>query len=326
MEALVTGSNGFIGSFLVERLLEKNYNVRCLIRQTSNLQWIKNLPVQFFYGDITKTKSLIAAVKNVDYVYHLSGKVRAKSFEEFLFVNQQGTINLLETCKKNAPSLKRFVYVSSQAAVGPSKKGIPLKETDAPRPISLYGKSKLLGEQETLRYREYFPVTIIRPPSVFGPRDDDILSIFKAVKRGVKPLVGQQEKRLSLVHVLDLVNAMIVAAEHERAKNEIFFITNSNGYSWIEFENTIARTLRKKGMFVRIPECLLDVVALINEVTARIMGKPALLNKDKVLEMKQQSWLIDNLKAKKILGFEAQTELETGIQSTVQWYKKQGWL
>ncbi len=326
MEVLVTGSNGFIGSFLVEKLLEKNYRVRCLVRQTSQLTWLENLPVKFFYGDITDSQSLSAAVKNVDYVYHLSGKVRAKSEREFLVVNQQGTRNVLEACRQYAPALKRFVYVSSQAAAGPSKNGIPLKETDHPEPISLYGKSKLFGEQETWRYRDFFPVTIIRPPSVFGPRDDDILSIFKIIKMGIKPQIGNREKRISLIYVFDLITALLLAAENERAKNEIFFVANGKCCSWSEFENIIAGVMNKKCVAIQIPEILLKMVAAVSEAVARILGRPALLNRDKVLEMEQPYWLIDNSKAKKLLNFEPEISLEIGILQTYQWYKKMGWL
>ena len=326
MRALVTGGNGFIGSHLVEKLLEKRYQVRCLIRKTSNLQWIKKLPVEFIYGDITDFDSLVAATKGVDYVFHLSGKVRARDEKEFYQVNQQGTHNLLEACLRNKLNLKRFVYVSSQAAAGPSLNAVPVKETDPPGPISIYGKSKLLGEKEVIKYSQFFPATIIRPPSVYGPRDDDILTIFKYVKTGIKPLIGKTEKKLSIIHVFDLVTGILLAAEQDKGKNETFFIANAQDCSWVELEDNIASALQTNGIFIHIPTILLDISAIISETIFRIMGQPALLNRDKALEMKQQYWLVDSTKAREKLGFKPGISIEEGLQSTCNWYREQGWL
>ena len=179
MKALITGSNGFIGSHLAERLLNHDYQVKCLVRKTSNLRWIKDLPVEVVYGDIADLNSLLPSVAGVDYVFHLSGALRANNENEFYRINQGGTKNLLEACRQQNPNLKRFVCVSTQAAAGPSIDGIPLTESDDPHPISIYGKSKQLGEQVVLEFQKFFPVTIIRPPIVYGPRDDDFLEAFE---------------------------------------------------------------------------------------------------------------------------------------------------
>ncbi len=326
MKALVTGGNGFIGSFLVERLLERNYQVKCLVRKTSNLRWIKDLPVQLVYGDVTNFDSLISLVKEIDYVYHLGGIVRAKNEQDFYLVNKEGSKNLLEACKQQNSNIKRFVYVSSQAAVGPSNDGIPITEDDFPCPISNYGKSKLAGEQEVVNYQKYFPVTIIRPPSVYGPRDDDILTIFKYIKSGIKPQIGKGEKKISIVHVNDLVRGILLAAEHKKAENETFFITNQNDCLWSELENLIAKVMGKNGVFVRVPEFLLDGIAFVSEKIARISGKAAIVNRDKALEMKQSYWLVDGSKAEKILGFVNEINIKEGLRQTYLWYQQQGWL
>jgi len=326
MEVLVTGGNGFIGSHLVEKLLQKKYQVRCLIRKTSDLRWIKNLHVKFFYGDIRSSETLIPAVKNVERIYHLSGQLRARTEKEFYEVNFGGTKNLLEAARQNAPELKRFVYVSSQAAVGPSKNGKFLSEEETPCPISLYGKSKLQGEKIVAEYKDYFPYTIIRPPSVYGERDDDIMEIFKYIKFGVKPLIGKQEKRISIIHVSDLVDGIILAAEHKRGKNESFFITNDEASSIRELENKIAAAMDKKAVFIYIPEFLLDVAARSSEFWAKLFNKPALLNKDKALEMKQRYWLLSSEKASKLLDFKPMIDIESGLKKTYRWYVEHGWL
>ncbi len=326
MKVLITGGNGFIGSYLVERLLNFGNQVRCLIRRTSNLRWIQNLSVEFAYGDIADFGSLLAAVADVDYIYHLSGALRANKPDEFFKINHQGTRNLLEVSRQRNPTLKRFIYVSSQAAVGPSGNSIPLTEIDLPRPISTYGESKLLAEQAVLEFQQHFPITIIRPSVVYGPRDDDLLEVFKFIKLGIKPLIGKQEKFISIIHVADLVRGIHIAGEHPDSANELFFMANQTSYSWIELENSIAHAMNKKNMTVRLPELLLDSAAFLSEGWAKIFKHAAILNRDKANEMKQRFWLMDSSKAEQRLGFTSEIPLEIGLKETYEWYRQHRWL
>lgn len=326
MKALVTGANGFIGSFLVEKLLEQDFEVTCLVRKTSNLRWINKLPVRFEFGDATNYDSLIKPVKDMDYIFHCGGIVRARKENDFFRVNYSGTENLLEACRKHNPKLKRFIYVSSQAAAGPAFDGNPVTETDPAKPISNYGRSKLKGEEITLEYAKHFPTTIVRPPSVYGPRDSDILTIFKYVNSGFKPKIGKKEKKISIVHVSDLVRGIILAAQHKKAENEIFFIANEQNFSLTEFMNLIANVMDKKGLVITVPEFMLDVAAFFSENLARITGKVAIVNRDKVREMKQQYWLVDSSKAKNLLGFSPIIDMKQGLKETYLWYQQQGWL
>ena len=326
MKALITGSNGFIGSFLVEELLEDNFEVTCLVRKTSNLRWIKKLPVRFEFGDVTNYESIINPVKNMDYIFHCGGIVRAQKENDFYRVNYLGTKNLLEACKKHNPNLKRFIYVSSQAAAGPAFDGNPVTEADPAKPISSYGKSKLQGEEITLEYTNHLPATIIRPPSVYGPRDTDIFTIFKYVNSGFQLKIGKKEKKISIVHVSDLVKGIVVAANHKKAENETFFISNRVNFSLTEFMNLVSGVVDKKGIAITIPEFILDVAAFFSENMARIAGKAAIVNRDKVREMKQQYWLVDSSKAKNLLGFSPEIDIKQGLKQTYVWYQEQGWL
>ncbi len=326
MKVLITGSNGFIGSHLVERLLKQKYRVICLVRKTSDLRWNKDLPVEFVYGDFTDSSSFFLFISDVGYIYHLGGILRAHKESEFFRVNYEGTKNLLEACRQHNSVLKRFVYISSQAAAGPSLNGIPLTEADPPKPISAYGRSKQLAEQAVLDFQSFFPITIIRPPVVYGPRDDDFLGVFKYIKFGIKPLIGNQEKIVNLINVNDLVRGIILAAEHPDAENEIFFMANQKGYSWIEVEDAIARVMDKRVMTIRFPEFVLDVVANLSEQVANVFKNTTIINRDKAVEMKQSYWLVDCSKAKQKLGFVPEIPLEQGLQETYHWYRLQGWL
>ncbi len=326
MEALLTGSNGFIGSHLTEALLSHGYRVRCLVRKTSNLQWIQALPVEFVYGDVTDFDSLVAVVRNIDVVFHLGGTVRARDEAAFDLVNHTGTENLLKASREFNPGLKKFVFISSQAAAGPSPDGTPLKEDDPARPISMYGRSKRKAEEAVLSYRKDFPITLIRPPSVYGPRDDDILEIFKYVKRGIRPALGRKDKFISLIHVKDLIAGIVLAAEKEIANGRIYFLANPDPVSVSEFGGWIETAMGVKALTIRIPERIVEAMAVISEYFAKLRHRVALLNRDKAAEMKQRYWTVDSSRAQKELGFTAHIPVAEGVRETCAWYRSQGWL
>ncbi len=145
MRALVTGSNGFIGSFLVERLLDKDWKVRCLVRKTSNLRWLEGPDIELAYGEMFDISSLHGAVKNADVVFHLAGVTKGKSEQDYIRGNYQATINMLKACQDSGGASKKFILISSQAAGGPSRDNSPLSEEEATSPISAYGRSKKNG-------------------------------------------------------------------------------------------------------------------------------------------------------------------------------------
>jgi nucleoside-diphosphate-sugar epimerase len=189
--ALVTGANGFIGSHLVEHLLASKMEVRCLVRKSSDLRWIEGLPVRIRHGDVRDgSEDMKSAVDQVDLIFHLAGSTKAQSQESFDSSNFTGTMNLAEAAVRYAPNLSRFVLVSSQAAAGPSKNRLPVRETDVPRPVTPYGRSKLKAEQALLARSGELPVVVVRPPSVYGPRDRDFLTLIKLVNRGLKLRLG----------------------------------------------------------------------------------------------------------------------------------------
>jgi dihydroflavonol-4-reductase len=325
-KALVTGANGFVGSHLVEGLLSKGYHVICLVRKTSNLRWLCGLNVEYVYADISEKDSLKNVSKDVDFIFHVAGLTKAKSNEEYFKANYEGTKNLLEACVKDNPQIKRFVYISSQAAVGPGTNEQPLDETAPCNPITHYGKSKLEGEKIVLEFSSKLPVAIIRPPAVYGPRDSDILSFFKVVNHGFKTFFGKGESFLSLCYVEDLIDGMILAAESPKATDQIYFIADDQIYSWRESFRIVAKVLNKKTITLRIPKVFLYAIAFVSENIARLLGKSTVINMQKIREITRKYWLCDVSKAKKELGFSPKYPLEEGAKKTVKWYKEKGWL
>jgi len=326
MKALVTGSNGFIGSTLVEKLLSQGFQVRCLVRKTSNLRWLADMAVEFYYGELRDPDSLEKAVKNIHLVFHLAGVTKAKTESGYREANYQGTLNLLNACKKTGLSDLKFIFASSQAAGGPSTIDKPITEFDTPYPISMYGNSKLMAEKTVLEFAETFPVSIIRPPSVFGQKDRVVYTLFKNINKRIAPVLGNGKQKASMIHVDDLVDGFLLAAQSTKANGKVYYLSGDGDYNWITINKLIAKALNKKPLTIHVPYFVLDIVSVFSSAVARINKKPALLNKDKVREMKQPSWLCSNRRAKEELGFRPKISLEDGLASTAKWYKKMGWL
>ncbi|NOY58329.1 MAG: NAD-dependent epimerase/dehydratase family protein [Calditrichaeota bacterium] len=326
MKALVTGSNGFIGSTLVEKLLQENYRVKCLVRKTSNLRWLQNLDIDLVYGELTNPESLVNAVSNVDLVFHLAGTTKAKNRTGYFVGNYQATINLLDACKKHGSAQQKIVFVSSQAAGGPSDVNKPMTEESIPHPISIYGMTKLEAEKAVFTFGRNHPVTVIRPPSVYGPKDRDVLAMFKNINRGILPVLGKGDQKVSMVHVNDLVDGIVLAAESSRANGRLYYISGDENYEWKTVGKIMAQALGKHPLTLHIPVRAIDILSFISTGISRISGKPVLLNRDKVAEMKQPAWLCSNALAKKELGFHPKFNLLEGFFMTAEWYKKMGWL
>jgi dihydroflavonol-4-reductase len=326
MKALVTGASGFIGSHIVDLLLSRGHSVRVLLRKTSSTAWLKGLPVEFMYGDLFDVDALQAAARTVDYVYHSAGLTKAKTKEEYFRANTLGTKNLLEATLAGSPGLRRFVLLSSQTAGGPSLSKSPATEEAAPHPITTYGKSKLEAEKETLRYGERIPVTIVRPPAVYGPRDKDVFEFFHTMNKGLQPIVGFNEKYVSLIHVGDLVRGILMAGESDRAVNQTYYISSREVYGWKEVGNITKRLLGRRVLRVRVPEAGVYAVAAFSEFFALFSPKPALINLEKARDMVQDYWTCDSSKAKRDFGYEQEISLEDGIRNSIEWYRDQGWL
>ena len=326
-KALVTGATGFLGSHLAEFLLKKGYEVSVLVRPGSkrdNLDFFTGYKI--LEGTLDDPLSLRRAVEGQDLVFHAAGLIRARSREEFLEVNHLGTRKLLEAVAAANPKLSRFIYISSMAATGPPLDGRPKKEADPCNPITPYGESKWEGEIETMKYKDQFPVTIIRPPAIYGPRDKGMFTYFRLAARGFYPLIGKGDSFVNIISIFDLVEGTITAAEEPNAAGEIFFLAEKKIYSWREAGQIIAFACGKAGRPLRIPKWVLFAAGETNQFVAGLFGRAALISRWKAMDLSQRYWTCDISKAEKILNYQTRYPLPDGAQVTYDWYKKMEWL
>jgi nucleoside-diphosphate-sugar epimerase len=326
LKVLVTGATGFIGSHLVEALVQRGEEVRCLIRNPNDLKWLMGLPIEVFPGDCNDRTSLQGAVKGVDQVFHLAGVTKAVEEKTYFEVNAFGTENLVHACLKNNPHLQKFIYLSSQAAAGPCQNADKKKEADRCEPVSAYGQSKRMGEELALVHAHELPLLILRPSAVYGPRDRDFYASFKLLSKRIKPCLWGHEQHISICYVQDIVQAILLASEIKESGGEIFFLSDGQQYRLGEIGDVFAGAMGVNPVCIRVPGWAILGIASLAEYLSRISGKPALLNKGKVEEMIQKNWVCDITKARTVLGYTPRVPLSEGARLTFEWYKKESWL
>ena len=321
----LTGATGLVGSFVAQKLLEQKHQVNCLIRITSNLKWIEGLPLQLLTGSLFEPQSFKDAVADSDYVLHVAGVTKAFDKTEYCRGNVETTKLLLDTICEVNTSLKRFLLVSSQAAVGPSPGANPIDETYACHPLTDYGISKMESEQLAHRYMEKVPITIVRPPSVYGPRDTDVFNFFKGIRRGLNLQVGDMDQLVSLVYVEDLAAGIIQAAFSPNSLGKTYFICEETPYYWSHVAEITAEIMGIKFRTIRIPYKLAIGIASLLEVYSKLQKKPTILNRQKMLEVKQSFWSISPQNAINDFGYQTQFPLPKGIEKTIRWYEETEW-
>ncbi|MCX7984420.1 MAG: NAD(P)-dependent oxidoreductase [Bacteroidetes bacterium] len=322
----MTGATGFIGSHTVEKFLAHKWRVVCLIRpHHTSLGWLEGLPVEVITGDLLKPNSLEIKIKDVEYIVHIAGVTKAKKRSEYFQGNVVATQNLLDIALHHT-NIKKFTYISSQSVAGPSKNGIPLDETSPCHPITTYGKSKLEAEYRCKKAMNKLPITILRPSAVYGPRDTDILEIFKWVARGFKPILGSGEKTVSLIYGPDLAEAIYQATVSEKTIGETYFVADRTIFTFSSLIDYIATLISKKKIPLYLPKGLVYSMAGITQFFSYFGPKPVAFNIEKAKDLLQKHWVCNPQKIYDHIGYHTTTSVYNGLQYTFSWYKKVGWL
>ncbi|QLH53936.1 MAG: hypothetical protein CH6_2409 [Candidatus Kapaibacterium sp.] len=327
MKVLVTGATGFIGSFVAEYFASQGFEVRCTIRKSSNLRWVKDRGYELVETDFNSPQNLKSAVVGVDYIAHIAGTIAAPDYNGYLKGNRDSTFNLLKALELYNPSVKKFLYCSSQTAVGPAKSlSEPVDETTECHPITSYGQSKLEAEKEVLNFKDIFPVTIVRLPAIYGPRDTALVDMFRVVHKGIAPLIGFKERYLSLLHCDDAVEGLFLATVSDKSTNEIFFLSSEEFYSWSYLIDCMIKAVGRKAVKIRIPNSLVYTAGFLSEKIGKLLGKTPVFNLEKARDFTQDYWICSSKKAQELLGFKQKVHPEEGFASTYRWYVQNGWI
>lgn len=305
--------------------LDNGFEVIAGVRLTSDLTHLRDLNVSYRYGDVCQPETLPEMVADVEYIVHNAGLVKAKTTARFFEVNDKGTRNLYEAIAAKNAGVKKVIYISSAAASGPSDGMALRKEEDPPEPITVYGRSKLAGEQTALSYADKFHSVTVRPPGIYGPGDKEILGFFQAVNRRLKPCIGNMSRRLHLVHVDDLCRGIHRAVTGHTESGSVYFIAEDRAYTMKELVNLLEKGVGKKGIPAVIPAPVFKLIAAVSEGLLKMFNVTPMLTREKASEL-LASWEISTARAREHFGYSSEIPFESGARETYLWYKREGWL
>lgn len=324
-KVLVTGATGFIGRYIVERLAEKEYQIRCLVRKNSDINFLKDYSaIELVFGDLTKPETLNGISKDINYVIHLAAfghvsSVTEEAYNQFVGINEGGTANLIKQFE-GSPTLKKFIHFSSTAAMGYIGIHV-LNEESIPNPITPYQKSKLRSEMVILDAVENhnFPALILRPCMVYGPGGlGEFHKFYRLMKKGRFPKVGLGENLTPMVFVTDVADAAVLALRHGKI-GQVYIIASENSYKLDDIRKKVVESTGIKTRYPFIP-------AFVALPGAKVLEKLyVLMHKEPIVTYRNiKSTITDRTfdisKARTELGYNPQINISIGIPRTIEWY------
>lgn len=311
---LVTGATGFVGSHVAEALLQAGYEVRCGARDPNHPRWLANTPAEVVPLNLEKTPDLSRALRGVDTVVHVAGITRARREEDYDRVNAAGTRRLAVAAQKSGA--RRFVLVSSLAARGPD---------GTHHPTSAYGRSKRKAETNLRPFSEDMETVVLRPAAVYGPRDTDLLPLFKMARHGWL-VVPSGSGLLQPVYALDVAAAVLTAVRTTNPASEPFPIAEAVGYSWKQVVQTLEKALGRGVRPVRAPAGAFVFGGRVAERFAKLAGRVPVFDRRRAEDLARYTWTCDVSETEKVLQWRAEVPLVEGIERTARWYEENGWM
>jgi nucleoside-diphosphate-sugar epimerase len=322
VKAFVTGGTGFVGAHLVQALRARGDTVTCLVRSATKAQALGWTDVRIIRGDLDDAAALRAGCTGADVIYHVAGRISARNMDDFMHANRDGTAHVLEAASDRPPH--RFVLVSSLAAGGPTVPGKPIDEARPPSPVTPYGHSKLAAE--VLVRAKARSWTIVRPPTVYGEWDREVLKVFKLARTGLAPVFGDGTQELSVIYAGDLAAALVAAATAPAAANRVYYAAHPVVTTSRELVRAIGRAVGREPRILPLPGPLARGLLWTIGSIAHLAGRATLLSGDKAAEFLAPAWTCRSDAISRDAGWLAVTDLDTGLRRTAAWYRKEGWL
>lgn len=325
----MTGASGFLGGYLVKRLMEKGFNVRGTVRTLGKEKKLTDMGVEVVYMDLLIPETLPQAVRGVDAIIHLAAYYTFTGKKElYRKINVEGTRLLAEAALRSG--VKRFIYCSSTEAIGPVENP-PGNEDTQPNPQFEYGRSKLEAEKVIKMLGESgLEYTIIRPSGLYGPGNINDVSywfIISVARGGLfsKIMVGDGSSLVQFAHVDDVARGFVLALEKSRiSTGETYILSEDRAYTYREVYQILSEILGRSPPKYSIPPSVAKILLSFTEVYDKLRGGGNILFRRMIVDAvtKHRAYSIE--KAKRELGYIPQYTLKNGLKETVEWYINQG--
>lgn len=318
----LTGATGFVGSHTAVRFLAHGWRVRALVRNPGRPGRLPPGAVMVA-GSLADAQTYRPALQSCDAVVHVAGVVKARTLAEYRAANAAGAEALAAAAARACPAAT-FVLVSSQAAAGPARDGVPLTESDPPRPVSWYGRSKLEGE-EAVRRAFAGNLIIIRPSVVYGAGDPGVLELFRTVQSGLAPILAGGRTRVQLIAVEDLAEILVRAAQRPDLAGRRMFAAGDT-VSTRELVLEIASMRTPPARPIPVPAWAVRVAGNYESVRQRVTRSARPFNRDKARELLQPDWTCDPQPLSRDLGMSEFRPWRRGLRELCRCYVDAQWL
>jgi len=322
----VTGATGFLGSHVADALLAAGFGVRASVRPTSDLCWLRDKPVETIQLDLTDVDDCRRLLAGTCGLIHCAGVVSAANENDYQRGNVATTEALLDAASiswrdsADAP----FILISSLAAHGPAPHSQPASESAPSHPITSYGRSKRSAERLVNDGRWSFRTVVLRPPSLYGPRDREFLPLLKLACRGWTVRVGRSLSGLSLVDGRDAAAAAVQALTVPAVRGTFFLDDGRTGYTWQELATALERATGRSIRSIQIPLAPLKLASRL--LGTRLASRTLLLNPDRIRDLQASGWVCDGARFAATSGYTGFRDAGTGLSETLAFYREQGWL
>lgn len=325
---LITGASGFVGYHLTRAAKSAGMEVHAAVRKSSNVSEIRSVVDKFVYPDFTDEASIKALLESENYTYvvHAAAMTRAKHESDLEKVNVDYTKNLSAACFAIKNPIKRFVFVSSLAAIGPvSYDSDLINEHNPYHPVTAYGRSKKKAEISLESFEDQ-PVTVLRPTAVYGPREKDIFILFKTMNGGMDPYVGKSPQKLSFIYVTDLVQAILNACRFDQGGKKVYNLSDGQVYDRYEMARIFKEFSQKRMIRMHIPLGIVKAIASLFERLYKNSKAIPVLYPERLNELTAENWGCDIAMAQRHIQYEPKYHLRDGLLEALAWYKENKWL
>ncbi len=324
---LITGASGFVGYHLIAEALRSGLEVFAAVRPSSKIDHLSQFNINYTHLNYNSVEDLKNEIeeKRYDFIIHAAGITKAKTLADYNRVNAEFSKNLALAATQVSIPVEKFVLVSSLAALGPIQDlNALIQDNSVPNPVTSYGRSKLLAEQYLLKIPN-LPLAIIRPTAVYGPREQDLFVLFKAINTGLDPYIGRLNQQLSFIYVKDLAKALVKILT-VNSSNEVYNITDGIVYSRYALADAAKLILDKKAFRIHLPVFIVNYMAILMDRLYSYRKDTPVLNKEKMSELTAVNWACDISRIQRDLNFIPEYSLKQGLSETLKWYKESEWL